>query len=155
QTIVGLPDATGIVLHIDDEPLQLWRGRLIAHERRLDFRSGALERQIEWEAPSGVRLSIRSWRIVSFQHRHLAAFRLEVTVLAGRGRLSLVSGILNRPREAARHELDPRRAAFLAEALEPLQSEALANRLLVGCRTRNSGMTAVCVVQQQLTTAGA
>lgn len=151
QTILGLPDATAITLHIDDEPMLLSHGRLLTHERRLDLRRGVVEREFEWESPSGVRLRVRSHRFVSFVHRHLAAFRFEIRVVAGHGRLVLSSRLVNRQNEAAEHELDPRRAASLAGAVEPLQWEAVGDRLTLSIRTRNSGMMAACGAQHVLT----
>lgn len=147
QTIAGLPDATAITLYVDDEPMLLSRGRLLAHERRLDLRTGVLERELEWESPSGMHLRVRSERLVSFVHRHLAAFRFEVTVMAGAGRLVLSSRLVNRQGETTRHELDPRRAASLVTAVEPVHWEAVDGRLILSCRTRNSGMAAVCGAQ--------
>jgi len=147
QTIVGLPDATAITLYLDDEPVLLSRGRLLAHERRLDFRGGVLERELEWESPSGVRLRVRSQRLVSFAHRHLAAFRFDIAVVAGQGRLVLSSRIVNRQGQIATHELDPRRATSLGASLDPVHWEAAGRRLLLGFQTRNSGMMAVCGAQ--------
>lgn len=61
QTIATLPDATAITLYVDDEPMILAHGRLLAHERRLDLRRGVLERDLEWESPSG-SASARAFR---------------------------------------------------------------------------------------------
>ena len=147
QTIAGLPDATAITLYIDDEPMVLSSGRLLAHERRLDLRNGVLERDLHWESPSGLELRLRSQRLVSFVHRHVVAFRFEVTVVAGRGRVVLSSSLVNRQGETAKHELDPRRAASLATAIKPVHWEAVDGRLVLSCRTHNSGMGAVCAAQ--------
>lgn len=147
QTIAGLPDATVVAIYVDGEPMELSRGRLFAHERRLDFREGVLERELEWEAPSGVRLRVRFQRLVSFAHRHLAAFRFEVTVVAGRGRLLLASRVVNREGKTATHELDPRRATSPGASLDPIRWEAAGGRLFLAFQTRNSGMLAACGVQ--------
>lgn len=147
QSIATLPDATAITLYVDDEPMILAHGRLLAHERRLDLRRGVLERDLEWASPSGVQVRVHSERLVSFAQRHLAALRFEVTVTAGRGRIVLSSRFVNRQAEAARHETDPRRAASLAGAVEPVQWDAVDGRLIVGCQTRNSTMAAACGAQ--------
>lgn len=80
QSIATLPDATAITLYVDDEPMLLAHGRLLDHQRRLDLRRGVLERDLEWESPSGVQVRVHSERLVSFAQRHLAAFRFEGTV---------------------------------------------------------------------------
>ncbi len=146
QTILGLPDATAICLIVEDEPVILTRGRLISHERVLDFRTGVLERSFEWKSLTGPRIRVRSRRLVSFEERGSIAFRLEVEVLSGRGRLGLSSLLLNRRgKEEAQHELDPRRAASLEGALEPLDWHSDEDRMSMLVRTRRSGMTAACV----------
>lgn len=151
QAIVGLPDATAMNLYLDDEPMVLSRGRLLSHERRLDLRAGILERELEWESLARIRIHLRSRRLVSFVHRHLVAFRLEVTVVAGHGKLRLLSGLVNRQPKTARHELDPRRAASIATPLQAVEWAAAAGRLFIGCRTQNSGMTVACEADHLVT----
>ena len=153
QSIVTLPDATPMTIHIDGESMRLTRGRVLSHERELDMQSGVLTRQVEWESPSGTRVRLRSERLVSFVHRHLAAFRLEVTVLAGQSPVTLVSGIVHRhaparPPRGGESE-DPRRARDTDEALLAETAEAVDQRVLLGFRTRQSGMRLACGVDHR------
>jgi alpha,alpha-trehalose phosphorylase len=148
QSIVTLPDATSLTLYVDGEPLRLTRGRLLFHERELDMRSGLLSRQLEWESPAGTRVRLRSERLVSFVHRHLAAFRLQVEVLAGQGPIALVSRLVNlhapaRPPRGGESE-DPRQARDLADALVAETATTAGQRALLGLRTRQSGMRLAC-----------
>ena len=73
QTIVNAPDGTLIRLYVDDEPFDLARATLVEYERALDMRTGLLERDVTWETGSGKRIRVRSRRLVSFEHRHIAA----------------------------------------------------------------------------------
>ena len=66
QTIVGVPDAKIIRLHVDDEPFHLPTADLLDFERALDMRGGTLDRELLWETPAGKHVSIKSRRIVSF-----------------------------------------------------------------------------------------
>ena len=66
---------------MDDEPFDLARATLVEYERTLDMRTGLLERDVTWETGSGKRIRVRSRRLVSFEHRHMAAMSYEVTLL--------------------------------------------------------------------------
>ena len=72
QTIVNVPDAKLMKLYVDDEPLLLAAADLESYERVLDFRTGDLDRDMLWRTPAGKRVRVRSERMVSFDHRHLA-----------------------------------------------------------------------------------
>ncbi|MGK0332620.1 MAG: alpha,alpha-trehalose phosphorylase, partial [Minisyncoccia bacterium] len=73
QTIVNAPDAKLMKLYVDDEPLLLESAELIDYERTLDFRTGELTRGFVWRTPGGKRVRVASTRLVSFEHRHVAA----------------------------------------------------------------------------------
>jgi alpha,alpha-trehalose phosphorylase len=81
QTIVTVPDTKIITLYVDDEPFFLPTADIQSFERALDMRAGTLDREVLWETPAGKRVAIRSRRLVSYEHRHLAAISYEVTVL--------------------------------------------------------------------------
>ena len=85
QTIVNVPDAKLMKLYVDDEPLLLRNADLEAYERVLDFRDGTLTRDLVWRTPAGKRVRVRSQRLVSLAHRHLAMLTFEVTLLDGLG----------------------------------------------------------------------
>ena len=80
QTIINATDSKIIKLYVDDEPFWLPNAHLLNYDRRLNMKAGLLERGILWETPSGKRVLIKSRRLVSFQHRHLAAISYEVTL---------------------------------------------------------------------------
>src|SRR5579864_1302517 len=69
QTIVNVTDGKIIRLLVDDEPLDVRYGQLLAHERVLDLRAGVLERRVEWASPAGANVVVRSTRLVSFVQR--------------------------------------------------------------------------------------
>lgn len=148
QSIVALPDATEITLYVDGEPILLTRGRVLSHQRELDMRRGVLERRFEWESPSGMRIRVHTEHLVSFVHRHLAAFRFEVEVIEGEGALMIVSGLAN-PHAPARpprgeEARDPRRARSLADALVTTGVEKQGQRVLLEFQTRESDLSLAC-----------
>ncbi|ASR36762.1 kojibiose phosphorylase [Prauserella marina] len=163
QTIVNAPDAKIIRIYVDDEPFVICESDILAYTRRLDFREGALIREIEWRTPSGKRVLIRSRRLVSFTDRHLAVMDYEVTMLDSDANVLISSQILNRqdgadepaPREPA-DGFDPRKAAaFTQRVLRPELKHVDGTRYLLGYRTTNSGMTITCGMDHQLVTANA
>ena len=95
QSIVNAPDATVLELFIDDEPLFLPTARIRSYSRVLDMRSGVLERSLVWSTPAGKRVTVRSTRLVSFEHRHLIVMTLEVTVDRPAA-VAIVSRVVNR-----------------------------------------------------------
>ena len=65
QAIVNVTDGKVIRLLVGDEPFDVRYGRLISHERTLDFKSGLLTRDAEWESPAHLTVRVRSTRLVS------------------------------------------------------------------------------------------
>ncbi len=143
QTIVNVPDTNIMRLHVDDEPLFLPTADLASFERALDMRNGTLDRELVWETAAGKRVAVRSKRIVSFQHRHLAAILYEVTVLNAEAPILISSQILNRQDEAGdNNDDDPRRTrGFQHRVLELETSKVEDARIMVGYRTHRSHMT--------------
>lgn len=96
QTIVNVPDAKLMKLYVDDEPLLLATADLEHYERALDFRTGVSYREVIWRTPGGKRIKVRSERMVSFQHRHLAVLSFEITLLDDAAPMVVSSQLLNR-----------------------------------------------------------
>ncbi|KQO95717.1 glycoside hydrolase family 65 protein [Leifsonia sp. Leaf264] len=162
QTIVNAPDAKIIRLYVDDEPLVLTEADVLSYERRLDFASGVLERELVWRTPAGKRVLITSRRMVSFTDRHLAVVTYEVTLLDSDASITLSSQILNRQdgRDEYRSNVhgtaegfDPRKAdVFTDRVLQPRIKREQADRLLLAYRCTNSGMTIAVAADHQITT---
>src|SRR4249920_2343175 len=81
QTICNVTDSKIIKLFVDDEPFWLPNANLLKYDRRLNMKSGTLDREILWETPAGKQILIRSRRLVSFDSRHVAAISYSVTLL--------------------------------------------------------------------------
>lgn len=153
QTIVNAPDAKVIRLYVDDEPLLLPIADLVEYERRLDFGTGVMSRDILWRTPGGKRVQIRSRRMVSFTQRHLMVLTFEVTMLDDYAPIAISSQILNRQdgedeyhvRSKAMGEgVDPRKAGQLRHRVLIPQSnngEPENGRVTLGYQCAESGMT--------------
>ena len=145
QTIVNLPDATVLRLFVDDEPLFMPTARLRRYERTLDMRDGILSRELDWSTPSGKHVLVRSSRLVSFEHRHLVAIQYEVELRDRRAPIAICCPVVN-PQDGeapnAVRDGDPRTARRLDHrVLNAEIADVEGDRVLLGYRTANSGMT--------------
>ena len=141
QTIVNVTNGKIIRLLVDDEPLDVRYGQLLAHERELDLRAGVLRRRLEWRSPAGTAVRVCSTRLVSFVQRSAAAILYEVEPLEGPLRVVVQSGLVaNEPAPA--RSADPRAAAALES---PLISDEFFDhdlRAVLSHATRNSKLAA-------------
>ncbi len=164
QTIVNVPDAKLLKLYVDDEPLLMGEADLDSYERAVDFAEGYSWREVVWRTPAGKRIRVRSTRMVSLVHRHLAVLTLELELLDGSAPLMVSSQLLNRqdgedeyhvPAAALGEGRDPRRASrFNRRVLEPrlqLTDHDGAGATL-GYRCASSGMTLACAYQHEIET---
>jgi alpha,alpha-trehalose phosphorylase len=169
QTIVNVPDAKLLKLYVDDEPLLLREADLDEYERAIDFRTGVSHRCLVWRTPAGKRVRVRSERMVSLQHRHLAVMHLEVTLLDGTAPIVVSSQLLNRQDGEDEYHV---RAAALGEGRDPRRARRIDRRVLeprlhrhddrhdpsgglvtLGYRCADSGMTLACAYRHEVHTA--
>jgi alpha,alpha-trehalose phosphorylase len=131
QTLVNVTDSKLIKLYVDDEPFYLPTANLLHCERALDMRAGTLDRDVLWETPYGKRVRITSQRLVSFEHRHLAAIAYEVTVLNAAAPVVLSSEMLYAYTEVPTR-WDPRlMRGFIGRALFPRRHYARDLRIVL------------------------
>lgn len=163
QTIVNAPDAKIMRVYVDDEPLSFDEASVRDYERSLDMRTGVLSRSLVWETPSGKRVRMRDERLVSFEERHLAVLRLEVTVENADAPVTVSCQLINRqdgedvyggthtgPGKAG---FDPRRAERIAErVLVPGEYWQDGLRSALSYRVADSGMTVAVVADHVIET---
>jgi alpha,alpha-trehalose phosphorylase len=162
QTIVNVPDNKTIKLYVDDEPLLLSVADLVEYERTLDFRAGLLRRDLVWRTPGGKRVKVSSTRMVSFTQRHLAIMTFEVTMLDQEAPVVISSQTLNRQDGKDEYYV---RSAAMGAGVDPRQAEAFEhrvltsqthwskeNRILLGYRCADSGMTLAVGVDHDIRT---
>ena len=156
QTIVHVPNSKIIKLYLDDEPFSLRFANLLNYTRTLNMKAGTLDRELLWETPAGKRVLIKSRRLVSLSHRHLAAISYQVTVLNAPAPVVISSEVMYR------HDLpdtngDPRKARDFPE--RPLHPEkhygptGNDQRVILSHATRRSRMTIACGIDHTLETA--
>jgi alpha,alpha-trehalose phosphorylase len=154
QTIVNVPDGTLVQLYVDDEPFDLAKAMLVSFERSLDMRTGILARDVIWEMGSGKRIRIRSRRLVSFEHRHVAAVSYELTLLNADAPI-VISSELVYQEETRLVEGDQRGSrAFAERVLLPVNLQFSEAKAILMATTRTSRMTLACGMDHQVETEG-
>jgi alpha,alpha-trehalose phosphorylase len=145
ETVVNVTNGKIIRLLVEDEPFDLRYGTLISHERVLDLKAGVLRRAVEWVSPTGRRVKVSSTRLVSFQHRAVAAFEYVVEPLEDEFPVVVQSQLIaNEPAPSTSE--DPRAAAALAAPLESEMFGTLDNRSILVHRTKVSGLRVAAVM---------
>ncbi|MFI1191727.1 glycoside hydrolase family 65 protein [Micromonospora sp. NPDC020750] len=139
QTIVNVTNGKLIRLLVDDEPLDVRYGELLAHERILDLRAGTLHRELHWRSPAGREVKVRSTRLVSFTQRAVAAISYEVEAVDGPIRLILQSELVANETLPAQSR-DPRVAAVLESPLVAEEELTTGGGGLLIHRTKVSGL---------------
>ncbi len=151
QTILGVPDGTIVRLYLDDEPFSLDQADILEYERVLDMSAGTLERSLVWRATDGSRLAIKSRRLVSFVHRHLASVEYEVSSLDRAGYLTISSDLMIHPENGELHAHDPRRnRALEAGVLQKVEEHVSDQRVVLAYQTRASGLRMACGMDHRL-----
>ncbi|MEV4262440.1 glycoside hydrolase family 65 protein [Kribbella sp. NPDC049584] len=139
QTLVDVTNGKLIRLLVDDWPFDIRYGELHGHERSLDFRSGILQRDVDWTSPGGKRIRVRSRRLVSLTQRAVAAVEYVVEPVDGPARFVVQSELVANEAQP-RLSADPRVAAVLDRPLEAVSCDSDDNGVVLVHRTRSSGL---------------
>ncbi|MFH5821674.1 glycoside hydrolase family 65 protein [Georgenia sp. AZ-5] len=140
QSLVNVTNGKIIRLMIDDELFDVRYGRVVSHERELEFRSGILRRKVHWISPSGRSVRIKSTRMVSFAHRAIAAIAYTVEVDQP-SRIILQSELVANEAPPEIVSDDPRVAEALEDPLVALDRDIEQRGAVLVHRTRRSGLT--------------
>jgi alpha,alpha-trehalose phosphorylase len=153
QTICNVTDSKIIKLFVDDEPFWLPNANLLSYDRRLNMKSGTLDREILWETPAGKRVSITSRRLVSFANRHVAAISYCVTPLNAEASVVISSEMATNGSSVRTNGDDPRQArAFSGRVLHQRTSYSNARRIVLSHATEKSRLTLTCATDHALET---
>jgi alpha,alpha-trehalose phosphorylase len=153
QTICNVTDSKIIKLFVDDEPFWLPNAQLLSYDRRLNMKSGTLDREILWETPAGKQVLITSRRLVSFANRHVAAVSYCVTLLNAPAFVVISSEVAANESGVRGDEGDPRLArAFSGRVLHPRTSYSKDRRIVLCHATEKSRFTLTCATDNALAT---
>jgi alpha,alpha-trehalose phosphorylase len=152
QTMLNVTDAKVFKLYVDDEPFFLPTASLQLFERTLDMQEGTLQRRVLWETAVGKQVLIESKRLVSQQHRHVAAISYQVTILNTDAPVVISSEVVGNQDNQTGVD-DPRKAkGFQRQVLMSQEHYAQDKRIMMSHRASNSGMTMACGVDHAIET---
>jgi alpha,alpha-trehalose phosphorylase len=153
QTILNVTDSKIIKLFVDDEPFWLPNANLLSYDRRLNMKSGTLDREILWETPAGKQVLIKSRRLVSFANRHVAAISYNVTLLNAAASLVISSEMAADAPSTFTDANDPRQTRiFAGRVLHHRTSYAKDRRIVLCHATEKSRLTLICSTDHSLET---
>jgi len=149
ETIINVTNGKLLRLLVDDEPFDVRYGRLVSHERVLDFRAGTLRRCVEWVSPAGRTVRITSTRVVSLTQRSVAAISYTVEPIDGPAGIVVGSELVaNEQLPPPRH--DPRATTNLTAPLRGESYSAEASLGLLVHRTRRSRLRVAAAMQHRV-----
>jgi alpha,alpha-trehalose phosphorylase len=149
QTVINVPNGKLIRVLVDDEPLDIRYGELHKHERVLDMRAGTLSRSVEWTAPTGRTVRIRTTRVVSFTQRAVAAINYEIEPVDGPARIVLQSELVANE-SMSQASKDPRMGALLSAPLAARLHAADSTRVVLVHETRSSKLRVAAAMDHLL-----
>jgi alpha,alpha-trehalose phosphorylase len=153
QTICNVTDSKIIKLFVDDEPFWLPDANLLSYDRRLNMKSGTLDREVLWETPAGKQVLVTSRRLVSFENRHVAAISYCVTLLNSKAFIVLSSEIAADKPSGCINGDDPRLAkAFSGRVLRPRANYSKGRRMVLCHATEKSRLSVTCATDHGLET---
>src|SRR6516165_10841435 len=151
QTILNVTDSKIIKLFVDDEPFWLPNANLSSYDRRLNMKSGTLDREILWETPGGKQVLIKSRRLVSFTNRHVAAISYNVTLLNAAASLVISSEMTANEASGSTDVNDPRQTRIFAGRVLHRRTSYAKDRRIVLCHaTEKSRLTLTCAIDHTL-----
>jgi alpha,alpha-trehalose phosphorylase len=154
QTICNVTDSKIIKLFVDDKPFWLPDANFLSYDRRLNMKSGTLDREILWETPAGKQVLIKSRRLVSFANRHVAAIFYSVTLLNAEASVVLSSEMAANGTSAGIDSADPRQTrAFAGRVLHHRSSYSKDRRIVLCHVTEKSRLMLACATETALETA--
>src|SRR6516162_624982 len=153
QTIFSVTDSKIIKLFVDDEPFWLPNANLLSYDRRLNMRSGTLDREILWETPAGKQVLITSRRLISFANRHVAATSYRVTLLNAAASLVISSEMAANEPSARIDGDDPRQTKVFSDRVLHQRASYSKDRRIVLCHaTEKSRLTLTCATDNAIET---
>lgn len=153
QTMLNVTDSKIIRLFVDDEPFGVTGTNLRHYDRRLNLTAGTLDRELHWETPSGKLVRIKTRRLVSFRHRHVAAISYEVTLLNEEAPVVISSEMVCHTPEVRKVDDDPRRAKmFSGDVLRHRTGHVSDRRIVLAHGTEQSRMVVACGIDHELET---
>jgi alpha,alpha-trehalose phosphorylase len=149
QVVVNVTDGKVIRLLVDDEPFDIRYGTLHEHERVLDFRTGLLERRVEWSTPTDKHVKVTSTRLVSLSQRAIAAIKYEVEAVDA-VRIVIQSELVANEPPPPPPIFDPRASATLDNIWRSQEFDNRGTRAILVHQTSYSNITMAAAMDHEV-----
>ena len=134
QSLLNCPQALP-KLDVDDQPFVVPTAEVLSFGAPSTSRR-AQNRDVRWATPAGKRLRLRTVRLVSFAHRHLAAIEYDLTSEDAEVEIVISSELENRQPLAA-DSSDPIGEGFVGRVLHPMGAQSDGLRAILSYRTQS------------------
>ena len=152
QTIQPVPNPGSFTLVVNGVEFDPYHHALSKYERRLDFATGHLRRDLIWTTPDGIAVRITTTRLVSFRDRGVALLTYEICPAAA-CTVELEHALRLPATGTNQAGLDPRKATRLDNPVHVVGATTQPPAVTVA--TPRSGLTITCALAHTVaTTAG-
>ena len=150
EALVGVADGQTIRLTVDGHPFDVRHHDVTRHVRTLDLRAGTLTREVEWRTPSGLRMRLRSVRLVSLVDRPVCAVQYELEALDEPAVVTVRSELVVNDTPSSVRNADPRVGEALDAPFAALAHRTTPRGGILVHRTRRSGLEVAAGVEHDV-----
>lgn len=149
QSLLNLPDCKRVEIWLEDERVDLRKGKILSYSRTLHMDKGIVTREFTLESEAGKQIRVESAQLVCLNRKNLMVLKLTVTPLNFSTPITLIS------RLSADVENHTRKTNPLVDygpfgrCIEPDKITAEDNGFYYQGTTRNSKLTMACGAQHQ------
>ncbi len=153
QTLLNVINGKIIKTIVDGREIAVTPDHVIHYHRYLNMEKGVLVREFTLRLEDRKELSFAIERMVSLEHKHLAAIRYSLMPMNFSGEIRLISAIDGDVTNMVA-EHDPRvGAGFSGRVLTVTGQEEEGTRLFMASRTKNTKFTVACAAEHVMKTA--
>ncbi|QSH42132.1 glycosyl hydrolase family 65 protein [Lentisphaerota bacterium ZTH] len=149
QCMLNVIDAQSIKLYLDDEEFSMFNGRIVSYQRTLDAENGTVNRTVHWVSPQGREIILTVKRMASFAVKEAFLISYHVKCLNFKGLLNIISNITADVSNMSA-EFDPRLGTSGGNRLDVSRINSRDDIFSLECKTRNSGLSAVCTMSNKM-----
>lgn len=91
QSLLNLPDCKRVEVWLDEERMDLRKGKILSYSRTLHMDKGIVTRAFIWESENGKQIQVESAQLVCLNRKNLMALKLTVAPLNFTAPITLVS----------------------------------------------------------------
>lgn len=91
--LVNIPDWSALSIILDGERFDLSKGKILSYNRKLDLRTGLLERHIRWKSPKGKTTDLVFERFASLDNPQLLSVRVKIKLIDYGGNIMVRAGL--------------------------------------------------------------